>query len=270
MFSLRKSSKLVLAAVVIIFLLLFLHYIRVLRPIENGLSYLTRPILGAVYGAANWVGNKYLRYESRQELWRENKDLKDQLAILIKEKSRFLLESEENEFLRAQLRFTQSNQYDFVIARVIGKNADNTQNSLIIDQGEKQSLRVGLPVVVGEGMLIGKVTKVNKTSALVLLINDDLSKVAVQIQNQARTMGVIEGEYGLGIRMKLIPQFESIKENDLVVTSGLEHDIPRGLIVGQIKAIKNEPEELFQEASVESVVDFNKITLVNVIKQRNN
>lgn len=83
-------------------------------------------------------------------------------------------------------------------------------------------------------------------------------------------MGLVEGEYGLGIKMKLIPHFELIKENDLVVTSGLEEGIPRGLIVGQIKLIKNEPEELFQEASIESAVDFGKITLVNIIKQEDN
>ena len=96
--------------------------------------------------------------------------------------------------------------------------------------------------------------------------NDDLSKIAARIQNKSRTIGVVEGEFGLGIKMRLIPQTEMIKEGDVIVTSGLEQKVPGNIVIGQIKNIVNEPEELFQEAALESMVDFNKINIVNIIK----
>jgi len=103
---------------------------------------------------------------------------------------------------------------------------------------------------------------------MVLLINDDLSKVAAKIQNDAKTIGIVEGEYGLGIKMRLIPKIELVKETDIVLTSGLEKYVPPNLIIGQIDNVVDQPEALFQEASINSIVDLSKVTLVNVIIEK--
>jgi rod shape-determining protein MreC len=269
MLFLNKNSKQIVLSVVIIFLLFFLHYLGVLRPIENSVIYLTKPFLRVFYGASNWVGTNYLDYRSKQSLIEENNELKNQLLTLIKEKSVYQVEAEENEFLKSQINFSKNLKNEFEVARVIGQNTELTQNSLIIDKGESSGLIVGLPVLGDNGVLIGKVYKVNKTSAMVLLINDDLSKVSVKVLNGAKTIGLVEGEYGIGIKMRFIPQSETVKVDDIVVTSGLEQAIPKGLVVGQIKKVKQEPEQLFQEASIESLIDFNKVTLVNIIKRAN-
>ena len=251
---------------VIVLLLFFLHYIKVLRPVENLAVSVTKPILRSVYQASYWVGDNYLNFKSKQSLVQENKELKDQLAMLINEKSRCVSEQEENQFLREQMQFVDKNQYLFEIARVIGQSADGSQNALILDVGSKSGVVVGQPVLAEQNMLIGKIIKVSKNSSIVLLINDDLSKIAARIQNKSRTIGVVEGEFGLGIKMRLIPQTEMIKEGDVIVTSGLEQKVPGNIVIGQIKNIVNEPEELFQEAALESMVDFNKINIVNIIK----
>jgi len=265
----NKHAKQIILSVVIIFLLFFLHYLGVLRPIENSVIYLTKPFLRVFYGASNWVGTNYLDYRSKQSLIEENNELKNQLLTLIKEKSVYQVEAEENEFLKSQINFSKNLKNEFEVARVIGQNTELTQNSLIIDKGESSGLIVGLPVLGDNGVLIGKVYKVNKTSAMVLLINDDLSKVSVKVLNGAKTIGLVEGEYGIGIKMRFIPQSETVKVDDIVVTSGLEQAIPKGLVVGQIKKVNQEPEQLFQEASIESLIDFNKVTLVNIIKRAN-
>jgi len=262
----RKSTKLIIVSVVIVLLLFFLHYIKVLRPIENLAVSATKPVLRSVYQISYWVGDNYLNFRSKQALVQENKDLKDQLAMLINEKSRCVSEQEENQFLREQMQFVDKNQYLFEIARVIGQSADGSQNALILDVGSKVGIEVGQPVLAEQNMLIGKIIKVNKNSSIVLLINDDLSKVAARIQNKSRTIGVVEGEFGLGIKMRLIPQTEMIKEGDIIVTSGLEQKVPGNIVIGQIKSIVNEPEELFQEAALASMVDFNKINIVNILK----
>jgi len=266
MASLNKSTKLVVLSVVLIILLVFLHYIRILQPIENLFVRLISPILRVTYQASDFVGEKYLDYKTKDELLNENKKLRDQIASLLQEKSLWLSEREENDFLSKQMSFATKNNYDFEIARVIGKNVDETRNVIVVDKGENSGLKAGMPVMADQGMLVGKIMKVNKNDSLVLLVNDDLSKVAAKIQNESRTIGIIEGEFGLGMKMRLIPQTEQLKEEDIVVTSGLEENIPQGLIIGQIESITKEPENLFQEASIKSFVDFNRILLVNIIK----
>ncbi|HMB26335.1 MAG TPA: rod shape-determining protein MreC [Patescibacteria group bacterium] len=266
MLYLRKSSRLIILTVVIVGLLFFLHFIGVLRPIENFAVWSSKSIFHSVYKASNFVSERFLDFKSKQDLIKENQELNQRINKLLKDKSSCLVAEDENEFLRQQLDFVQDREFDFEIARVIGKNTDKTQNVLIIDKGGKSGLEVGLPVLAEQGNMIGKIIKVRENSAFVLLLNDDLSRVAVKIENKSRTMGLMEGEFGLGMKIKLIPQIEEVKKEDLVVTSGLEAKVPGNLIIGSVHEVSSEPERLFKTASVKSQVDFSKIFLVNVIK----
>jgi len=51
----------------------------------------------------------------------------------------------------------------------------------------------------------------------------------------------------------------------MVGTSGLERDIPEGLLIGEIVKITNEDEKLWQEAIVRPFVDYDEVRLVTVI-----
>jgi rod shape-determining protein MreC len=261
-----KKTKSFLLAVAIICSLLFLHYLKITRPIENIIVSSAKPIFSLASRGSKWIRINYLEYKSKEELQKENSELKEKLSLMLLEASRFGVEAEENAFLREQMKFIQINKYDFQIAEIIGAGADSSQSSFILDKGSRQGIEINQPVIVENGVLIGKISKVNDNTSIVLMVTDDLSAVAATVLNESRTVGVIEGEFGLGIKMKLIPKAEKIEKNDIVITSGLEPAIPRGLLIGTIKNIKNEPEELFLEAAVESPVDFNKIFLVNILK----
>jgi len=263
-----KPKKLIILTVVIILLLVFLHYTHILSPLERVITGMTKTIMRISYNFSNNIGANYLEFKSKRELLNENKELKDQLAILFKEKSRYLNEKEENDFLREQLKFSQTLNYEFIIANVVGKNVAGIQNILLLDVGEQNGLIVGQPVLGEQGVVIGKISKVEKNRAFMLLINDDLSRIAVKVQGADKTMGIIEGEFGLGIKMRLIPQNETISEGDLVVTSGLEELVPANLIIGTIEKITKAPEDLFQEAAIKSPIDFSKITMVNIVKNK--
>lgn len=270
MILLNRTSKLTIIAVVIIVLLFFLHYIGALGFLENAVVYFTKPLLGAVYGLSNKIGDNYLALQSKTELLKENKSLKDQLMTLLKEKNLYLTEKEENDFLRQQLHFFESAKYEYEIARVIGKSADAAQNALILDKGWSQGVALGYAVLADSGVMIGKILKVEKNYSIVLLINDDASKVAAKIKNKAKTAGVVEGEFGLGLKMRLIPRAEQISENELIVSSGLESSVPPNLIIGQVESVQSAPEELFQEASIKMLFDPQKLFLVDIIKYDKN
>lgn len=266
----RKTSKIVSVTVVVVILLFFLHFTRILIPVENLIVGITRPILDYTYLISNKIGNSYLDYKSKQQLIAENEKLKNRVIELMNEKSDTLEYKEENEFLRQQLDFLRDNEFEYEVANVIGKKTDNFQNILVIDKGEKHGLVVGQPVLTSNGLLIGKIQKINKANAFVLLLTDDMSKVAAKVQNSDHTIGIVEGEYGLGMQMNLIPQTEKVTSKDLVVTSGLEENVPEGIVVGEVETVVEEPEELFKSASIRTYIDFNKITLVSVIKGKKN
>jgi rod shape-determining protein MreC len=67
------------------------------------------------------------------------------------------------------------------------------------------------------------------------------------------------------VNLDLIPQDVPIEVGDLVLTSGLGGGYPPDLIVGQVVNIRSRDFDLFQEATVQPVVDFNRLEIVLVI-----
>jgi rod shape-determining protein MreC len=62
-----------------------------------------------------------------------------------------------------------------------------------------------------------------------------------------------------------LPKDIDISVDDLVATSGLEPDIPAGLIIGQVSKVDKAQEKFWQEAMIEPAVEYHTIRLVTVI-----
>jgi rod shape-determining protein MreC len=171
---------------------------------------------------------------------------------------------QENSLLRAQLSFVKTNK-NYVVAEAMGKNPEPTTNVLIINRGSDRGIKVGQPVIAEEGILVGKIIKTEKDPSWVRLLNDNQSKIAAGVLNQDRAMGVLNGEHGLSLRLTMVPQNENLIIGDEVITSGLESDTPRGLLIGQIESIQKDPYEPFQSAAIKSLVDLNKLTSLTIL-----
>ncbi len=58
--------------------------------------------------------------------------------------------------------------------------------------------------------------------------------------------------------LNLIPQDSTLESGDLVLTSGLGGGYPPNLIIGQVGNVRKSDVDLFQQATVQPVVDFNR------------
>jgi rod shape-determining protein MreC len=67
------------------------------------------------------------------------------------------------------------------------------------------------------------------------------------------------------LTLELIPQDIKVQSGDLVLTSGLGGGYPPDLIIGQVVNVRSRDFDLFQQATVQPVVDFNRIEIVLVI-----
>jgi len=251
--------------IIIILALFFLNLIGILSPLNNLIS---RPLgwfQQWFYKAGVDLSNTEVRLLSKAELIELNQELKDQVLDLTIRITELKIFEEENKELVKQLDFLSRQPYQTVTARIIGRSPDYSEDILIINRGSKDGLKDGLAVIAEEGVLIGKIIKTERNQSKVMVLTDAQSKVAAAILNQNRTVGLVEGQYGLSAKLGLIPQNEEVKVNDLVITSGLEENIPKGLLIAKVDHLTTQPNDVFQSALLSLLLDYNKINLVSVI-----
>lgn len=245
-------------------LAVFFHYWGWLKAPENLLQQALIPFTKTAHHLRLGAKNFYDRYLSRQDLLEKNQQCLNQLNKLAIDKTELEMFRQENQSLRALLNFAKKEK-KLVLAEIIGKSADNLSTSLFINRGSDDNIKSGNPVVAEEGLLLGKIIRVEKNISLVQLITDNQSKIAAAVLNQEKTAGVANGEHGISVKMTMIPLNEIIKIGDLIVTSGLETNLPRGLIIGRVETISKELYAPFQSARLQPLVDFSKVTLAGVL-----
>lgn len=248
----RSKRKTFFSILVLIILVIVCHFFGLLNPLENILRGLVSPGSNLMYGLSVKI--------SGQEDKCADELLKNQTT-----ETALRIAEEENKEMRAQLRFLQKQKMQTVGADVTGKNIDTLGNTLIINRGARDGIKENSPVIIQDGILIGKIARVEERTSIIRLINDNQSKFAATIMNENRTLGLIEGGYGISVQMSYIPQNETVNIGETIITSGLEESVPRGLLIGAIETVEKEAYQPFQKAIVKPLADLNRINLVSVI-----
>ncbi len=247
-------------------ILILMHYLGWLQTPEKAVRTITVPMLHRLYTVIVTLRNHLSFWQGRNELTQVyiscQKDL--QQALLRSAQSKML--SDENDDLRAKLELKLRAQIPVIVAEVIGKDLTNTQQIIFINKGGIAGIKIGDPVVVDKGILVGRIIKVAPDVAWVLLIKDSQSKVAATILNHDHSLGVVEGGNGISLRMKFIPRNEVVAVGDQIVTSGLEDNTPRGLLIGSVQIVENEAYQPFQQALLTPPYDLNKLTSVGILQ----
>jgi len=197
-------------------------------------------------------------------LRQQNADLQNEVAELQAQVIQLQQQVGETQVLAALVDFSRARpENTYKAAAVIGRDPSPFLHYVIINRGSNDGILRGMPVVTDQG-LVGRVDAVIADAARVQLITDPASSVNVRLQNaevEASLAGSVTGD----VILELIPQDASLETGDLVLTSGLGGGYPPDLIVGQVVNIRSREYDLFQQATVQPVVDFNRLQIVLVI-----
>lgn len=247
-------------------LLIFLYFIGVLSPVERAFFFLSAPVQTRLYRLGVTLR------ESPLFMWRRVGDIVRERDILRAEAARYALEvtrlrlaQDENKTLRQLLKFREERIPELLSARVLVRKTEPGTFVLFIDRGESDGVRVGMPVVTGDGVLVGKVHRISPAIAEVVVVPDPRFRTAASFVDALDTQGYVRGEGGVSILMELIPAERVIEPNALIVTSGLEAGVPRGLIVGSVARALPGGDRLFQRAALTPTIAFHRITDVGII-----
>ena len=164
--------------------------------------------------------------------------------------------------------FARPNAHDMTIAYVLGRDID-LYNALTLAKGSEDGVKIGDLVVVGKGVVVGKIISTTSHRSVVVLLNDPFVSFTVKLLGTSEEIGVTKGNFSNDITIDLIPQNTNINEGDVIVTSSLTGDAPEGLVVGVVKRIAGSQNQLFKQAIIESPSNVYSYATVGIIHTRN-
>ena len=202
---------------------------------------------------------------SISSLHAENEKLVKENNVLLFEIADLRQEKKENEVLREQLELIPKKKFNLESAYVIGQDPQKLGGWLLIDKGSASGIKKGMPVIVSDGIIVGRISEVYLESSKINLLTDSESSISVYDLDTG-SKGIIKGEFGLGVILDMVAQSDLLNSGDEIVTSGLGGDVPKGLLVGKTTDIRSTADKLFQQALVIPMVKYSGLDVVFIIK----
>ena len=265
----RKIWALIFVLVSVFCIVFFAARGRFNAPLAGGaVSFVLSPFQRVV----SWVGDKFVNITSGVYdvvyVYEQNKMLREEVAQLREQNTQAIEFTAENERLRKILDYKRATtQFDLLAARVIGRESATWSESIIINRGTMDGVADNMTVVTPNG-LVGHITEAGLNSAKVQLILDPRSAVGTLVQRpQSRVTGILTGDISNPTMPKMtnIPKTADVVDGDVIVTSGFGGIYPKGIVVGLVTELVNEPGGLLKYAVVETAVDFQRLEDVAVI-----
>lgn len=203
----------------------------------------------------------------------ENDALREQLAFSHQWQTR-VKELENEVFELKELNGLKGLHTDMslVQAKVMNRSLETWDSALTNDLGSDDGVAVGDGVITPYG-IVGRVISVTQGQSIVSLItaNNDYSQVSVKIEIASGrfVQGIVNSynnDTGL-FTVKLMETSSSILPEMLVSTSGMGGIFPAGLLMGSVDSVKAVADSAGFIVYVKSLVDFNDIQYVSVVKK---
>lgn len=275
----NKELKTFLVLLFFSFLLLLLDRFGVLNPVKGFSERLFLPPKKVIY--RNWQEIKgEIKEIKKSRNCGQAKELEEKIVTLEQKVAQLTTHNSqlaiENKAAHRLLGTPLPAEWQFLPAQIAGL----VNSVLAIDKGESNGVKIGQAVLV-ENIFVGKVEQVEKYQSWVRLSMAKSSKMLVKVipdkrlantealnpaprgaeSTEAKARGLLVG-YGEKMRLEKVLQEEMLAEGDLVVTG----EFPPNLVIGKITKVIKKDVEIYQEAEVKPLVDYQRLEVVFLLK----
>ncbi|MDR2897548.1 MAG: rod shape-determining protein MreC [Spirochaetaceae bacterium] len=176
----------------------------------------------------------------------------------------------ENERLKEQLGFSQSQTQRNIPAQIIGRDPNSLYSGITIDKGTAQGIKKNMPVIAfqnGNTGLVGKIVEVGFTTSMIMPLYDFECYVSTRIEH-TRDLGIVNGQgAGFSLLMRYVKKrvFDELQYGDVVVTSGENLNYAKDVPVGTITRIRALDYDTSLEIELSPIIDFDRLETVMVL-----
>jgi rod shape-determining protein MreC len=198
------------------------------------------PVERVVENSKTGVFGFWKNYVDLRHVRQQNQDLKDTVDRLRLEQAALLEDARQGQRLQAMLGFQQKYLYQTLPAQIIGSSGSDQSRVFYVDKGKAEGLARDMAVISSDG-IVGKVREVFPHTAQVLAINDQTSGAGVILET-TRIRGILRGNEQGQPQIVGILADQRIKPGENVLTAGGDQIFPRGLPVGVVEKVEEDPD----------------------------
>lgn len=236
---------------------------------------LAGPLLaGTVLTANAWISGLFMKgansVQSTKDLAQQLLVASDRIVALEKkladselELTKYKQDAKDTDKLRAMLGLKKKIDRRTIAADVVGRNADNWFEQVVIDRGEKDHVRTGSAVVTSLGV-VGQVVKVSPEASVVRLLSDPDQKVGVLVA-RINQPGILSGRHKDPPIIEHIPVGTSVEIGDKVTCLGNGGIFPPGHPIGVVSMVKRDTNGTTLSIDVKASENFYDLTHVLVV-----
>jgi rod shape-determining protein MreC len=198
-------------------------------------------------------------------------NLSEKNAKLKKENAKLKLEIDlakeyalENERLKRLLMFENQWNYPIFLTQIIGHNPGAYMTTVVINNGEADSIFYGMPVFTVDG-LVGKVSKVFSNHSMVQLLSDPNSRTSV-VSQRSRVLGMLFSRNNGDMQIQ-VSGYADLVPGDTIVTSGLGGIYPKGIPVGVVSKLDKNDSDVLSYGNIKLLQRIESLEEVFVIKK---
>lgn len=248
----------------LVFLLLFIFSFSL---VLNGNSlqrskflYVATGVVGDVYLLRTGVVQYFSLKQQNEQLAQENRQLHEQL---LKERAQKL-----EELAKDPILLYAPEQYKVYRAEVIKNSYQLSKNYLIINKGQRDSIREDMGVV-SPGGIVGIIDKTTTDYASVQSVLNTLSKISAT-HKKSGYYGTLswDGKDPNVVQLTDIPSLATISPGDSIVTAGHSSIFPKGIPVGKVLSVNANTRDNSLLSQVKLFTNMQQLQHVYIIKNR--
>ncbi len=259
-----KAFALFAACLVIVAFLVILQLKGWLDPIRTAVLSSPRPVVNLVKNTTKPVKGFFGTIYQLKNISQENTNLRLKVSELQQSLVQADQQARENDALRKELGFVKISKFQLASCTVLSDNSFGLSDSLVLNCGTEDGITAG-QAVISQGYLVGKIVYAGKNSSTALLtVAADFSTDAKISQTNATS--IVRGSFGSGSIVDQVPQSSPLEKGWLVVTAGINQQVPKNILIGEVGDMLSSGNDLFKKAVLISPIDFSNLEFVFVVK----
>lgn len=235
-----------------------------LHSLRNSVAVLVFPIHIIVDYPVRVIGWMHDLVSSKNALVNENMQLRYKQTLLEAKLQKLSIIKKENLQLRALLNTTKTRNFKTMAAQILAVETNNARQLLVVNQGTSSGVYVGQPVLDAKGV-VGQVIDVSLFSCVILTVSDAKSAVPVEIHRTGERAILVGTNDIAHLSLINLPSTSSIKEGDLLMTSGLGNRYPEGFPVAVVSNVNEINGESFITVDAYPLAKLNQDRLVLLV-----